>query len=294
MKRILILLASLSMFIAANANELENTLNKVYEKGSETAEGYISNLLSGPGDTEVSIRKKNEQKTKSSIIIVRPYVISKNSVIFYQAQFNTYDVEGDARQSLNYGIGKRFLSNDESYFWGMNTFIDLDVEGNNRLGFGSEYKASAFNINGNYYLDAMGGGNQVGNQTERVLDGYDINITGDVPYAPWAHITYNDYEWKKEKGSKNSKGSIYTVAIDLSNNLTFEIGRDDNNLTNYSNFAKLIYVAGSKKRPNAEDGFSSEAFQNSDVSKDMLTKVKRSNIITLEVESSGVVLVNGN
>jgi hypothetical protein len=26
----------------------------------------------------------------------------------------------------------------------------------------------------------------------------------------------------------------------------------------------------------------------------MLTKVKRSNIITLEVESSGVVLVNGN
>ena len=294
MKNFLASLLILLIFNTSNANELENTLNKVYDKGSDVAENYISNLLDGPGDTEVSIGKKRNNKPTGSIMIVRPMSVEEDSVLFYQAQLNSHHVLGDDRQSINYGIGKRFLSDDKSTFWGINTFLDLDIETNSRLGFGTEFRASAFDINGNYYLDAQGGGNKVGDNTERVLDGYDLNITGQVPYTPWAYITYNDYEWKKEKGSKNSKGSIYTATIDLSNNLTFEIGRDDNNLINYSNFAKLIYVAGSKKRPNAEDGFSSEAFQNSDVSKDMLTKVKRSNIITLEVESSGVVLVNGN
>ena len=294
MNKIFILILTFFISSIANANELENTLNKVYDKGSDVAENYISNFLDGPGETEVSLGKKRNNKPTGSIMIVRPMSVKEDSVLFYQAQLNSYHVFGDDRQSINYGIGKRFLSDNKSTFWGLNTFLDLDVETNSRLGFGSEFRASAFDINGNYYLDAQGGGNKVGTNTERVLDGYDVNITGDLPYVPWAHITYNDYEWKKEKGSKNSKGSIYTAAIDLSNNLTFEIGRDDNNLINYSNFAKLIYVAGSKKRPNAEDGFSSVAFQDSDVSKEMLTKVKRSNIITLEVEGTGVVIANGN
>ena len=295
MKKIIIIFISLFISSVANANELENTLNKVYDKGSDAAENYISNLLDGPGETEVSIGAKRNNKPTGSIMIVRPMSVEEDSVLFYQAQLNSYHVFGEDRQSINYGIGKRFLSDDKSTFWGINTFLDFDIETNSRLGFGTEFKASAFDINGNYYLDPQGRNNHiVGDNTERVLDGYDFNISGQIPYMPWAHITYNDYEWKKEEGSKNSKGSIYMATIDLSNNLSLEIGRDDNNIVDYSTFVKLIYLAGSKKRPNAEDGFSSKAFQDSDVSKEMLTKVKRSNIITLEVESSGVVLVNGN
>ena len=42
------------------------------------------------------------------------------------------------------------------------------------------------------------------------------------------------------------------------------------------------------------DGHSSIAFLNSDVRGKMLQKVKRSNLLVLELESSGVVVVNGN
>jgi len=294
MKRIILSIIAILFLTAANAIELESTLNKVYEKGSDVAESYISNILDGPGDTEVSLGKKRNNKGTGTIMIVRPYSIGEDSVLFYQAQLNSYHVNGDARQSVNYGVGKRFLSDDKSFFWGMNSFIDLDIETNSRLGIGSELRSSAFGINGNYYYDAMGGGSTDGSNTERVMDGFDLNISGDLPYVPWVNFNYNQYEWKKEKGANDSEGSMYTATIDFTNNLTVEIGRDDNNIVNYSNFAKLIYVPGSKKRPNAEDGFSSKAFQDSDVSKEMLTKVKRSNIITLEVESSGVVLVNGN
>ena len=294
MKKILILILTLFISSISNADELENVLNKVYGKSSKLAEDYISNLLEGPGDTEVSIGKKRNKKPTGSIMIVRPYSITENSVIFYQAQLNSYAVEGDTRQSLNYGVGKRFLSNDKSHFWGINSFVDLDIETNSRLGFGSEFKASTFNVNGNYYLAALGG-RSVGSNTERVLDGYDFNISGQAPFAPWANINYNNYVWRADKATKDSEGDIYSVTADLSNNITLEFGRDDNNITHYNNFVKLIYLPGSIRRPNHEDdGFSSTAFQGSDVSKDMLTKVKRSNIITLEIESSGVVMVNGN
>ena len=294
MNKILILILTLSISSVANADELENTLNKVYSKGSEVAEGYISNFLSGPGDTEVSFNYREGSKPIGSIMIVRPYSVKEDSVIFYQAQFNSYHVLGDTRQSLNYGVGKRFLSADKNYFWGLNTFVDLDIESNSRLGFGSEFKASAFDISGNYYLDIMGGGNQVATNTERVLDGYDFNISGQVPYLPWLNVNFNNYVWKSEKLTEDSEGQVYTGSLYISNNITMELGYDDNNIIDQNAFVKVVYIHGGPERSTMDDGISSVAFQDSDVRKKMLTKVKRSNIITLEVEGTGVVLANGN
>ena len=298
MKKIFVnILALLFISMSVNANELESKINKVYDKGSDVAEGYISNFLDGPGDTEVSIEKKRNKegsKPTGSIMIVRPLSIAEDSVFFYQAQLNSYHVLGENRQSLNYGIGKRFLSDSKNYFWGMNTFLDLDIEENSRLGFGSEFKATAFSVNGNYYLDVFGGGNQVGVNTERVLDGYDFNILGQIPYLPWINIGYNNYTWDAEKGSTDSEGEVISGNINLTHGLTLEAGYDDNSINNKNNYVKLKYIHGKKKRPTIGDGFSSTAFQDSDVSSDMLTKVKRSNIITLEVQTSGVVVVNGN
>ena len=303
MKKIFSTLLLFFLMSATNADELENVLNKVYDKGSETTKNYITNFLDGPGDTEVSIgQKRNKERgfdrPTGSIMIVRPFnsdSFDKNSVLFYQAQLNSYHLGGDTRQSLNYGIGKRFLSDDKSHFWGINTFYDLDTKRNHRLGFGSEFKASNFNVNGNYYLDVWGVEQNVDTTKERVLNGYDINISGQVPHVPWANVTYNNYTWLAQKAAQNSEGEMYSGIFNLSNEYTLEVGVDDNNLMSNRTFAKLIYTLGAKKRPNLNDGLTSiEAFQDSDVSKDMLTKVKRSNIITLEIEGTGVVIANGN
>ena len=155
-------------------------------------------------------------------------------------------------------------------------------------------KASNFNVSGNYYLDAMGGSQNVGSDTERVLDGYDIEIEGQLPYAPWANVSYNSYTWEAIKASSDSEGDIYSTTINLSNDLTLKAGYDDNNISDSMDFIKLTYKFGGKDRPTISDGFSTTAFENSDVREEMLTKVKRSNIITLEVESTGVVITNGN
>ena len=290
MNKIFLSIIAILFFTSANATELNDILNKTYSKGSQLAEGYIGSLFSGPGDTEVSIGKVRTEKPTGTIMIVRPYKVEEDSVIFYQAQLNSFHVVGDTRQSLNYGVGKRFLSDNKRHFWGMNTFVDLDNEKNSRLGFGTEFKASNFNMNGNYYMDVMEGGMQVGENTERVLDGYDFNISGQIPYTPWAYITYNNYNWEAEKGTENSKGDSYSGNFNLSPHVTLELGRDENSIVNGRNFVKLIYSINEKDRPNMENGFSKTAFRNSDVREEMLTKVKRSNIITLEVQGTGVVI----
>ena len=294
MKKIYIILI-LTLFTSAPlvANELANTLNKVYDKGSQVAEEYLTNILSGPGETEVSLSVKNENKPTGTIMIVRPLSIHDDTVTFYQAQLNSYHVLGDVRQSINYGIGKRFLSADNNTFWGLNTFLDYDIESNSRLGIGSEFKASKFSITGNYYF-GVGGDNTVGSNTERVLDGYDFNVAGQAPYAPWANISYTNYNWDAEKAASGSDGDIYSLSLNLTNNLTLEAGLDDNNLQDSMDFIKLIYSRSDKNRPTVLDGFSNTAFTNFDVSEDMLRKVKRSKIITLEVESSGIIIANGN
>ena len=129
----------------------------------------------------------------------------------------------------------------------------------------------------------------------RALDGYDITAIGQAPFLPWADLVFTSYEWEADQNSKNSKGEIYKGQFYLTSTLSFEAGVDDNDITLEDNFFRLSYVYPPKDRTTLQDGFiSNSAFENSDVRKEMLTKVKRSNKIVVEVEASGVVISNGN
>ena len=76
--------------------------------------------------------------------------------------------------------------------------------------------------------------------------------------------------------------------------MTVEEGFDDNNIEKTAEFLKLTYNYPPKDRPTALDGLSDTAFEMEDVSGEMLTKVRRTNTITVEVEASGVVIARGN
>ncbi len=199
MRKILILLLFAVYPAASYADSLEGVINKVYEKGENKLEGFIAEkLFDGPGDTEISINTKKDGKPEYSIMIVRPISIHDDKLNFYQLQISNNHVLGDARQTLNLGYGHRFLSNDKTKFVGLNTFIDRDIHSNSRMSVGAEIRSSAFEANGNFYKalsESDGGGNSVGNNKERVLDGYDINLVGQIPNMPWANLVYTDYKW---------------------------------------------------------------------------------------------------
>ena len=85
MNKTLIILISLILFSPLNAESgTQKVLDNVYSKGSETVEKFIFNLLpDGPGDTEVSIQAKQDNKPTGSIMFVRPFSIEDDSVSFY-------------------------------------------------------------------------------------------------------------------------------------------------------------------------------------------------------------------
>ena len=294
MKKILIISLSLLYFTASNAVDLNSVLNKVYQKSSKNTESYLENLFSGPGDTEVSIMGKNTNKPEASIMIVRPLKIQDDSVLFYQGQVSNYSVVGKERQGLNLGLGYRNLSDDGSSFYGVNSFVDSDSEENLRASLGLELRSSNFELNGNYY-EALSGGIKVGSDTNRALSGHNISVVGQMPYVPWANLSVSSYEWDAAKNSKNSKGEVYKAELNLTNSISLEAGVDDNNISLENNFARLTYTYPGRERATMLNGLvSSDAFENSDVREDILSKVKRSNQITVEVESSGVIISNGN
>ena len=298
MKKLLILILLVIYPTSSYADSLESVINKVYEKGEDKLEGFIAEkLFDGPGDTEISISTKKEGKPEYSIMIVRPINIHDDKLSFYQLQISNNYVLGDARQTLNLGYGHRFLSNDKTKFVGVNTFLDHDIFSNSRMSFGAELKTSVFEANGNFYkalTESHGGGNDVGNNKERVLDGYDVNLVGQIPQMPWANFVITTYRWESVKNTKDSEGEIFKTELDLTPTVSLEAGFDDNNISKSEEFLKLTYNYPPKDRPTALDGISDTAYEMEDVSREMLTKVRRVNTITVEVEASGVVIARGN
>ncbi len=73
--------------------------------------------------------------------------------------------------------------------------------------------------------------------------------------------------------------------------MVLEFGVDDNNIQKKDNFAKIAFVYPPREGPSASTDFvSDEAFPDGDMSSQLLSKVKRSNKITLESEGVGVII----
>ena len=274
----------------------EDKLKKgVIEKITSGGSNFISNAISGDGDTEVQITAGEDYKPEFSIMTVRS--ISHHpgvDAIFVQLQLNDTKIRGDNRLSINTGIGYRKLSDSKSSFAGSNIFIDYDEEGNSRASIGLELRASSFEALANYY-QAISGGKKVGNFTERALDGTEISLIGQLPYIPWASIVANTYEWKANKNSKNSKGDKISLELLLTPSLIVDLGYDNNNIAGTSNFAKVMFVYPPRKKASATTELISKTpFVKIDMSDQLLTKVRRTNKIVVESENSGFVMARGN
>jgi hypothetical protein len=284
-----------SVMAQDKVSEVKNALTNlaVGEGNGLAAEGLISILPEG-SNVEVSIKaNETSSSTKLSghVMFVAPLKSSENGVLFNQSQISSYSVRGSGRTTLNLGLGYRQLSDDKTYFTGINGFFDIDSKNNTRMSVGVEYKASNFGANANIYKRLGSATNKVGVYTERVLNGHDMSITGTLPYLPWADVVITSYQWDKVEAVKSSKGTKVSSELRINSNTKFEFGVDDNNIDKKKNFASIMFTFPGDQRPSLADGTVSEtAFNGSDVSKDLLMKVRRTNRIVLESKNVGVII----
>ena len=251
----------------------------------------IAGVIGGQGDTEVQFSAKEDNKPQFTIMTVRPISLHPGKdAWFVQLQLSNTQIRSQSRLTTNIGLGYRTLSDNKKSMIGGNVFVDYDEEGNSRYSLGFEFRTTVFEILINHY-EAISGQKTVGNFKERALDGNDMSINGQIPYLPWAKINLMHYEWKKINNSKNSKGDKLSLDLLLTPNVVLELGVDDNNIQKKDNFAKLSFVFPPREGPSASTDFiADEVFPGGDMSSQLLSKVKRSNKITLESEGVGVTI----
>ena len=272
MKKFLIVIISL-FFLASASN-------------ADVISEYISNLIPGNGDTEVSIDLRENYSPDYSILMVRELSSDTNENTFTQLSLFNTEKNSDDRIVANLGLGKRFLSEDKFSMTGINAFVDYDDEGNLRSSIGFEMRNAVLNFAFNNYfgLDDADG--------ERVLDGYDMRLASQIPYIHWADLFVNSYSWEGEKRN-DVDGLMIGSELSLSPNLNFEIAYDDKDRAGLDDeyYVKLMFVHPPRNGPTLSDGINGDMWRKqTDMSDQMLTKVKRNNKIFVEFSGSASIV----
>jgi len=278
---------------------LDSVKDKVTGKVVNSTESLVNESLNeyanqfGEGNTEISVYDIEKSDPSYSITTVQPLIQTddKAETLFFQGSVYSFKNHGQKRPTINLGIGKRWLSDDKSEITGINLFYDFETKSkHSRASLGAEYKRSVFEANANAYWGLSDKKNVTVNGTaedEKVLDGYDVNAKGQVPYLPWMKVTGTHYKWKRNS-KDDIEGGTYGIEAKLNSVTTLELGIQDDNAMEKSNFARLTYKFGpAAKSTNFK--VDTVAFRDgTDMTDHLLDKVKRQNKI---ITSRGVTMV---
>lgn len=197
------------------------------------------------GRTEISIHGINSKELDYSIKTIQPISeLNDNSkdLSFFQAQITSGDNQGNRREAINLGIGHRILVEDDMAIAGINLFTDYETKSaHKRLSLGLEYQRINFDVSANVY-HPLSDKKTIADTTttEEALAGYDIQLTGQAPYLPWATIKGTHYFWDAKVGD-NIKGNVLGIEVKLTPSISFEFGQEDNNNTSSKSHGKLSF-----------------------------------------------------
>ena len=256
------------------------------EEGSaRLSDRLTSRLTSDTSKTKVTVLSQQSEKTSVSVSNVTALdPVDDNGVTFVQSSI----LYKPKRSTLNLGLGRRQLSPDEKTMFGVNAFLDYAPKyGHQRASVGAEVKSLAFEMTANRYFRMSGWNKGENGNQERVYNGTEIEVGGQVPYVPNAKLFAKSWEWS---GKSKTKGKTYSVEVRemLGPGLTLNAGvKDYDGSKKSESFASLTYsirlgTQGSTETPTAM--ISDEAFSTGSMRSRLLDEVRRTNEIKVEAE----------
>ena len=265
-----------------------DTANDILNRLTDKISSIVENTLGG--DTEFSLEFPEDDDFELEILKFNELDSSENQNSFSQLSLHTQEVNDDTRFILNLGYGQRYISLDKSMITGINAFVDYDTEGHARTSLGVEAKAPILELTGNYYL-GLSGVETIDGTKEKVLDGYELNLSSQLPFMPWTRINIQNYDFEKDKASENTGGNLVSLEMNLSPSIQFEASRNfiDTNGVEDENSFKIMYYNPPRNKTSLQDGFlSASAFEKGDIEAKMKDKVRRRNAMTIEVQGAVV------
>ena len=256
------------LFISASFAKVDKVVDRFYSSLESFLEENFEN-------TDFSIKKIETIKPEIGIQTFKIFSEDNSDLSFFQGSLFLHDSD---RETFNIGLGKRYLSNDESILFGLNAFYDYEFDyEHQRFSIGAEIKSSILDLNYNQYFAESSSKKGKNGKDEEAIDGYDVEIGAHLPYIPSmkAYLKAFDFE---VSGGNDFQGLEFSTQIKVPNSgLSFEIGHTDYDHHNDQSYINLKY-SNSIKNPGTSL-FSSEAFERISMKDRMYEKVRRENII---------------
>jgi adhesin/invasin len=300
-----ILPATLSLLIATNVGSQDLNLDlKGKAKGkislfkdakihaytqqfTDNINSFIKNNFESNKYLDFSIDTQEYLKPTFSIMTVNEIMKIDSGTIFNQMSINNHD--GD--QTINIGLGKRKLLNDNTLMLGANVFYDHQLtESHERVGVGAEVISSKFDLRGNYYNALSGRRLNKEKTIERALDGWDLRGDYHLPIDHDVNIFVSAFEFENPESISAYKETGNKFGVDAKvGNFAIEAGYMDDNQENDAYFGNIKYVInfGSDN----QDHSSANSKSLTDVSDQLYQPVKRENKIrVVKIDAAGVVV----
>ena len=272
MNKILVII--FSVFIStANAADITN-------KFVNNFSSYLNNTLSEMFPTaEVSLSSGSTNEVTGSILVVKPLsdINDNENILFTQGSLFLSD---NSRETLNLGIGKRKLLNNDTLMLGANLFYDQELDyDHQRASLGIEAISSIASLRANQYYGLSGWETGVGGTQEKALYGNDIELGAPLPYLPWTNFYLRSFNWEGASGAADLKGDEMSLEAKLPFGLNVEVGKRSNDgNTKDRKFLNLTWTCCNKKdEPNF--GISDKAYNLTSVADQRFQKVRRQNLI---------------
>lgn len=238
--------------IMSSNNPKDSATSMAKSMASQEVNGSIQQWLSQFGTAQVQLDVDNNfNLANSELDFLLPLYDKPSSFLFTQFGMR----HKDSRNTINIGLGGRYYT--DNWMYGVNTFFDNDITGNNkRIGFGAESWSNYLKFSANSYLSLTDWhkSNDFVDYNERPANGYDLRAEAYLPAYPQlgGKLMYEHYFgdevglFGKDNLQKNpyafTIGLAYTPIPLLNFSLDHRQGKEGNSDTNVN--MQLTYRLG--------------------------------------------------
>ena len=277
MKKLTLISTILVLGFNAHASDIKN-------KFMNNFNSYLNDSLGQLFPTsEVSLSSGTTNEVTGSILVVKPLsdINDNENILFTQGSLFLSD---NNRETLNLGIGKRKLVNNDTLLIGANLFYDHELDyDHQRASVGIEAVSSVGSFRLNQYYGLSGWTTGLDNVQEKALNGQDIEVGAPLPYLPWTNFSYRSFQWDGASGAADLKGDEISLEAKIPGGLNIEVGkRSSDGVTEDNEFLKLTWTCCNKNQE--EISISDTAYNLTSVADQKFAKVKRQNLIVKQKE----------
>lgn len=225
-------------------------------------------------ETEYSIGSNRKPSWAITSVIPLYEGASKQHNFFAQASFRRGDdiaqdasVSATDRTTLNLGLGYRYMTPDEHWLYGVNSFVDHQWPyGHDRMSLGFDAQNSQLGFHGNRYWPISGWTSTTLGYQEKPLGGWDLGMSGRFEQLPELDLSSTYYHWNRYEGLDDRAGvkveanytpvPVFTLGVNASKDnstgfnlggalrLNWTFGIDPNDVLSREDRAPLGSVAG--------------------------------------------------